>query len=51
MRRQTVLSHDPVDAREFEVAVRQLANSLRFGQEQSVFHGAGLEFAQSRPIQ
>jgi uncharacterized protein (DUF58 family) len=49
MRRQAVLAHDPVDAREFEVAVKQLANSLRFGQEQSVFHGAGLEFAQSRP--
>ena len=49
MRRPAVLNHDPVDAREFEVAVRQLANSLRFGQEQSVFHGAGLEFAQSRP--
>ncbi len=29
--------------------MKQLANSLRFGQEQSVFHGAGLEFAQSRP--
>jgi uncharacterized protein (DUF58 family) len=49
MRRQALLAHDPVDARDFEVAVKQLANSLRFGQEQSVFHGAGLEFAQSRP--
>jgi len=49
MRRQAVLAHDPVDSRDFEVAVKQLANSLRFGQEQSVFHGAGLEFAQSRP--
>ena len=31
-----------------EVAVKHLANSLNFGQEESVFHGAGLEYAQSR---
>jgi len=28
--------------------VKHLANSLNFGQEESVFHGSGLEFAQSR---
>lgn len=49
MRRTHRLAQDPVDARQFEVAVKQLANSLSFGQEDSVFHGAGLEFAQSRP--
>lgn len=49
MRRQAKLAHDPVDSRDFEVSVKQLANSLHFGQEQSIFHGAGLEFAQSRP--
>jgi uncharacterized protein (DUF58 family) len=48
MRRKVKLQQDPVDARQFEVAVKQLANSLNFGQEDSVFHGAGLEFAQSR---
>jgi len=48
MRRQIKLTQDPVDARQFEVAVKQLANSLNFGQEESVFHGAGLEYAQSR---
>ena len=48
MRRQVRLNQDPVDARQFEVAVKHLANSLNFGQEDSVFHGAGLEFAQSR---
>jgi uncharacterized protein (DUF58 family) len=48
MRRKFKLHQDPVDARQFEVAVKQLANSLNFGQEDSVFHGAGLEFAQSR---
>ena len=37
-----------MDARQFEVAVKHLANSLNFGQEDSVFHGSGLEFAQSR---
>src|SRR5688572_4782865 len=48
MRRKFKLSQDPVDARQFEVTVKQLANSLNFGQEESVFHGAGLEYAQSR---
>jgi uncharacterized protein (DUF58 family) len=48
MRRKVKLNHDPVDARQFEVAVKHLANSLNFGQEESVFHGAGLEYAQSR---
>lgn len=48
MRRQVKLSHDPLDARQFEVAVKHLANSLNFGQEESVFHGGGLEYAQSR---
>lgn len=49
MRRKVKLSQDPVDARQFEVTVKHLANSLNFGQEESVFHGAGLEYAQSRP--
>jgi uncharacterized protein (DUF58 family) len=48
MKRQVKLSDDPVDARQFELTVKQLANSLNFGQEESVFHGGGLEFAQSR---
>jgi uncharacterized protein (DUF58 family) len=48
MRRQVKLSSEPVDARQFEVAVKHLANSLNFGQEESVFHGSGLEYAQSR---
>ncbi len=48
MRRQVKLSPEPVDARQFEVAVKHLANSLSFGQEESGFHGSGLEFAQSR---
>src|SRR6187402_2828301 len=48
MRRQVKLNQDPVDARQFEVAVKHLANSLNFGQDESVFHGGGLEFAQSR---
>jgi len=49
MKREAVLDPDPVDARQFEVTVKQLANSLNFGQDESVFHGGGLEFAQSRP--
>jgi len=48
MQRKVQLNPEPVDARQFEVAVKHLANSLNFGQEESVFHGSGLEFAQSR---
>ncbi|MCX6856747.1 MAG: DUF58 domain-containing protein [Verrucomicrobia bacterium] len=48
MKGQFQLNPDPVDARQFEVTVKQLANSLNFGQEESVFHGGGLEYAQSR---
>lgn len=48
MRRQVRLPHDALDSRQFEVAVKLLANSLSFGQEESVFHGSGLEYAQSR---
>ncbi len=49
MRRPNSLVHDPVDSRQFEVAVKRLANSLDFGQRDAVFHGSGLEFSQSRP--
>ena len=48
MQRRVKLNQEPVDARQFEVAVKHLANSLNFGQEESVFHGSGLEYAQSR---
>lgn len=49
MQKPATLASDPVDARQFEVTVKQLANSLNFGQDDSVFHGSGVEFSQSRP--
>jgi uncharacterized protein (DUF58 family) len=48
MRRTVELPHDPVDPRQFELTVKQLADSLAFGPDDSVYHGSGLEYAQSR---
>ena len=48
MKRTVELPHDPVDARQFEIAVKHLADSLAFGPDESIYHGSGLEYAQSR---
>ncbi len=48
MRRTTEIQYDPLDSRQFELTVKQLADSLAFGPDDSVYHGSGLEYSQSR---
>jgi uncharacterized protein (DUF58 family) len=40
---------DGLDARQFFLAVKKLADSLGYGSDRSPFVGSGIEFAQSRP--
>jgi uncharacterized protein (DUF58 family) len=47
----TLESAEPLNARKFMIAVKQLANSLSYGTDRSPFHGPGLEFVQSRLYQ
>ena len=45
----TLESTDPLDSRQFVIAIKRLADSLSYGTDRSPFLGSGLEFVQSRP--
>ena len=40
---------DPLDPRQFVIAIKRLADSLSYGTDRSPFLGSGLEYVQSRP--
>jgi len=44
-------SPEVLDSRQFQIAVKRLADSLAFGTDRSPYIGSGLEYHQSRPYQ
>ncbi len=42
---------DTLDARQFLIAIKKLADTLSYGTDRSPFLGSGIEFVQSRPYQ
>lgn len=46
-----IADFETLDARQFTIAIKKLANSLTYGIDKSPFLGSGTEYVQSRPYQ
>ena len=49
--RRHFLELDPLDSRQFLIAVQRLADTLSYGTDRSPFLGSGIEYVQSRPYE
>ena len=44
-------SCDPIDSRQFIIAIKKLADDIGYGSDRSTFLGSGIEYVQSRAYQ
>ncbi|MED5470950.1 MAG: DUF58 domain-containing protein, partial [Verrucomicrobiota bacterium] len=44
-------SCDPIDSRQFIIAIKKLADDIGYGSDRSTFLGSGIEYIQSRAYQ
>ncbi len=51
MTEKSLYSCDPIDSRQFIIAIKKLADDIGYGSDRSTFLGSGIEYIQSRAYQ